>query len=149
MKKFDYCCIVYSIALLIFGFNDDVPKQTHAARTIEPGATRTVQGCVTSGLADRFLWHPDAGIAPTGRDQTSAAALVAAFARTTQGLSFRIGGGSEPPLSGPQPMFETLTSGTSAAPRRIWRSQASWTASFAINAALFGIAQGTKLAAQL
>lgn len=101
---------------------------------------------MTSGLADRFLWHPDAGIAPTGRDQTSAAALVAAFARTTQGLSFRIGGGSEPPLSGPQPMFETLTSGSSGTPRRIWRSQASWTASFTVNAALFGIGPGSNVA---
>ncbi len=101
---------------------------------------------MTSGLADRFLWHPDARIAPTGRDQTSAAALVAAFARTTQGLSFRIGGGSEPPLSSPQPMFETLTSGSSGTPRRIWRSQASWTASFSVNAGLFGIGPGSNVA---
>ena len=47
MKKFDYCCIVYSIALLIFGFNDDVPKQTHAAQTIEPG-TKVEQQVVVS-----------------------------------------------------------------------------------------------------
>lgn len=31
MKKFDYFCIVYSVALLIFGFNDDVPKQKRTA----------------------------------------------------------------------------------------------------------------------
>jgi long-chain acyl-CoA synthetase len=43
-------------------------------------------------------------------------------------------------------MFETLTSGTSGSPRRIWRSQASWTASFAVNARMFGIGPGTKVA---
>ena len=36
MKKFDYFCIVYSVALLIFGFNDDTPKPAHAAESIRP-----------------------------------------------------------------------------------------------------------------
>ncbi|GLS86849.1 hypothetical protein GCM10010873_18230 [Cypionkella aquatica] len=60
------------------------------------------------------------------------------------GRPFRIGGG------GPQPrgegMFETLTSGSSGAPRRILRSMASWTHSFAINAGLFGVGPGCRVA---
>lgn len=101
---------------------------------------------MTTGLSDRFHWHPDARIAPTGGDQTSTDALVAAFAHAAQGLPFRIGSGYAPPRGGTQPMFETLTSGTSGTPRRIWRSQASWTGSFAVSAGLFGIGPGTSAA---
>lgn len=43
-------------------------------------------------------------------------------------------------------MFETLTSGSSGSPRRIWRSQASWIRSFRVNAGLFGIGPGSKVA---
>jgi long-chain acyl-CoA synthetase len=109
---------------------------------------------------DRFRWHHAARIVPAEAsitrasggeqgavpDQPAAAALAAAMARSTQGLPFRIGGGAEPPRPGPQPMFETLTSGTSGTPRRIWRSQASWTASFAVNAQMFAIGPGTTVA---
>ena len=101
---------------------------------------------MTTGVSDRFLWHPFARIAPTAGHQPTCDALVAGFARAAQGLSFRIGGGDAPPLSGPQPMFETLTSGTSGAPRRILRAQVSWTASFAVNAGLFGIGPGANVA---
>jgi long-chain acyl-CoA synthetase len=109
---------------------------------------------------DRFRWHASARIVladgavtrAAGGDQAAipeqpaAAALAAAMARSAQGLPFRIGGGAESPLPGKQPMFETLTSGTSGTPRRNWRSQASWTASFAVNARIFGIAPGTSAA---
>ena len=109
---------------------------------------------------DRFRWHASAQIAGAPRppalldapqsgaiaDQPAPAALFAAFALAGGGRSFRVGGGLEPPLSGPQPMFETLTSGTSGTPRRILRSQASWTASFVVNAGLFGIGPGTGVA---
>ncbi len=44
------------------------------------------------------------------------------------------------------PMFETLTSGSTGAPRRIRRSHASWIASFAVNAARFGIGPGARVA---
>jgi long-chain acyl-CoA synthetase len=44
-------------------------------------------------------------------------------------------------------MFETLTSGSTGAPRRIRRSHASWLASFATNARLFGIGPGRRVAA--
>ena len=109
---------------------------------------------------DRFRWHPAARIAnapdlqPADASPGSGAvsendapsAVAAAFAIAAQGLPFRIGGGSEPPKPAPLPMFETLTSGTSGTPRRIWRSQASWTASFAVNAGLFGIGPGVSVA---
>jgi len=39
-------------------------------------------------------------------------------------------------------MFETLTGGSTGTPRRIRRSQTSWTASFVVNAGLFGIGPG-------
>jgi long-chain acyl-CoA synthetase len=42
--------------------------------------------------------------------------------------------------------FETLTSGSSGAPRRIRRSTASWTRSFAVNAGLFGTGPGLRVA---
>lgn len=79
-------------------------------------------------------------------DKPATAALIAAFSIATAGKPFRIGGGEVPPRAGAEPMFETLTSGTSGTPRRIWRSQASWTASFRVNAQLFGIGPGTSVA---
>ncbi|MES2667588.1 MAG: AMP-binding protein [Pseudomonadota bacterium] len=75
-------------------------------------------------------------------DRPAALALAQAFAA---GL-FRIGGGMVPPVPGDGPMFETLTSGSSAAPRRIRRSHASWLASFGVNAGLFGIGPGAQVA---
>ncbi|MES2434145.1 MAG: AMP-binding protein [Pseudomonadota bacterium] len=60
------------------------------------------------------------------------------------GRAFRIGG------LGPQPVgegvFETLTSGSSGQPRRILRSMESWITSFAVNAGLFGIGPGVRVA---
>jgi long-chain acyl-CoA synthetase len=81
-------------------------------------------------------WHPEARV--IGHDRSLRAALA------VPGQAFRIGG------DGPQPMgqgvFETLTSGSSGAPRRILRSMASWTASFAVNAGLFDIGPGACVA---
>ena len=82
-----------------------------------------------------FAWHPEAQV--WGDD----AGLRGVLAR---GGAFRIGG------AGPQPegeaVFETLTSGSSGAPRRILRSMASWTASFAVNAQMFQIGPGRRVA---
>ncbi|MBL4928734.1 AMP-binding protein [Fuscibacter oryzae] len=72
-------------------------------------------------------------------DRPGAAALIGAFGR---GCGFRIGGDGEPATEG----FETLTSGSSGKPRRIWRSVESWAASFAVNAGLFGIGPGCRVA---
>lgn len=84
----------------------------------------------------QFQWHPAAKVVG------DAAALRAALA--VPGRAFRIGG------EGPQPggfgVFETLTSGSSGAPRRILRSMESWIASFEVNARLFGIGQGRRVA---
>lgn len=75
-----------------------------------------------------FRWHP---LAQVEGDDSGLAAVV------RRGGAFRIGG------VGPQPVgagvFETLTSGSSGQPRRIVRSMESWTRSFAVNAAMFGI----------
>lgn len=69
-------------------------------------------------------------------DLPAAAALQAALGSAT----FRIGATTAPaPEPGAQPVFETLTGGTSGTPRRIRRTQASWIASFAVNARLFGL----------
>ena len=66
----------------------------------------------------------------------SATSLLAAFGTEV----FRIGGPGDVPETLPGvPCFETLTSGSSGPPRRILRRQASWIASFAVNARLFGI----------
>lgn len=60
--------------------------------------------------------------------------------------AFRIGAPDQPPPAPhEQPVFETLTSGSTGQPRRIRRTQASWIASFAINATL-GIGPGARIA---
>ena len=66
--------------------------------------------------------------------------LAVAFA----GAPFRIGGAGA--LIAEPGQFETLTSGSSGAPRRIVRKVSSWHASFAVNAALFGIGPGMRVA---
>ena len=100
-----------------------------------------------------FGWHPAARVfdgaglavrrgAPgqgVFADRPAGAALAA-----LGGGAFRIGG--EGPAPEPGPWFETLTGGSSGASRRIRRSQASWIASFAVNARLFGIGPGLAVA---
>lgn len=104
-------------------------------------------------MKGRFVLHPDARLCVAGEavalrpvagaavlpDRPGAAALMAAFGR---GCGFRIGGEGMPAAEG----FETLTSGSSGVPRRIWRSVESWTESFAVNARLFGIGPDVPVA---
>ncbi|RYI21847.1 MAG: hypothetical protein EON48_08220, partial [Acetobacteraceae bacterium] len=60
--------------------------------------------------------------------------------------AFRIGAPDQPPPDlHARPVLETLTSGSTGQPRRIRRTQASWTASFAVNAG-FGIGPGARVA---
>ena len=104
-------------------------------------------------MKGRFCRHPQARLfdagdasAPSGPvlpATPSAASILSAMAA----WSFRIGGPAEAPesLAGTA-SFETLTSGSSGPPRRILRSQRSWTASFAVNAGLFGIGPGVSVA---
>jgi long-chain acyl-CoA synthetase len=80
-------------------------------------------------------------------DLPYAVAVSRALARGALGLPFRIGAGTLPaPEAGSRPVFETLTSGSTGVPRRIRRSQRSWCESFAVNARLFGIGPGRRLA---
>ena len=61
--------------------------------------------------------------------------------------SFRIGGSDAPPETLPGgPSFETLTSGSTGAPRRILRTQGSWVRSFEINGRLLGVGPGLSVA---
>jgi long-chain acyl-CoA synthetase len=105
-------------------------------------------------MKERFVPHPAARLfdaagevalvpvagAAVLPDRPGAAALLAALGR---GAGFRIGAGGGAPGAGE---FETLTSGSTGAPRRIRRSVESWTAGFAVNAGLLGIGPGLRLA---
>ena len=92
-------------------------------------------------MADRFRRHPSARLFGPGGTEAGTEALAQAL---TRGCGFRIGLDDDPP---PAPEgFETLTSGSTGRPRRIRRSVASWTASFAVNEGLFGIGPGTRVA---
>lgn len=112
-------------------------------------------------VPDRFAAHPDARLSgPDGPSALTAAdapavigetpctaAIAAALYRAALGLPFRIGAPDLPPPDrGARPAFETLTSGSTGAPRRIRRSQRSWCASFAVNARIFAITPGTRTA---
>jgi len=108
---------------------------------------------VAAGLG--FAWHPQAKLFDAaGQAIARAHPLSGVIAKRPAGAAlaalgapaFRIGGEGPAPAVGPQPVFETLTGGSSGAPRRIRRSQASWIASFAVNARLFGIGPACRVA---
>lgn len=111
-------------------------------------------------MNDSFRWHPQARLfASMGlevlRDPQSPLGAPAGriFPDTAQGLAaaighpaFRIGAPDQsPPDPHDQPILETLTSGSTGQPRRIRRTQTSWTASFGVNARL-GIGPGARVA---
>ena len=107
-------------------------------------------------MTEGFRWHPGARLfdsAGTEVRASAAASSQGAAARgaagvilpdTPQGLAaaighpaFRIGAPDQPPPDPhDQPILETLTAGSTGQPRRIRRTQASWIASFAVNAGL-------------
>ena len=98
-------------------------------------------------MTDRFRWHPEARLFDSaGREVPPGRATGPVLPDSAEGLAqvfdlqaFRIGApDQQAPEPADVPVFETLTSGSTGAPRRILRSQASWTASFAVNAG-FGI----------
>lgn len=72
-------------------------------------------------------------------ERPTLAALAGVF-----GGPFRIGGAGA--LRAGEGEFETLTSGSSGQPRHILRTVASWQASFAVNARVFGIGPGVGVA---
>jgi long-chain acyl-CoA synthetase len=105
-------------------------------------------------MTDRFRWHREARLFDQARREVARRrASGTVLPDTPQGLAqafdlqaFRIGAPDDPaPVPGNQPVFETLTSGSTGSPRRILRTQASWTASFAVNAG-FGIGPGARVA---
>ena len=113
-------------------------------------------GVFEKAASPHFQWHaaarlfgPDgrevphvAEFAPMLSDRPGGAAVAAALAG--QGRGFRIGG--EGPVEAGFGCFETLTGGSLGGARRVLRSQASWLASFAVNARLFGIGPGVGVA---
>ena len=106
-------------------------------------------------MSQGFAWHPKAQLFDAAGQsvrqgeplQGVIAADPASAALARLGASaFRIGGVGPAPEVGPEPVFETLTGGSSGIPRRIRRAQASWIASFGVNAGLFGIGPHCKVA---
>lgn len=89
-------------------------------------------------MKETFSWAKGAQLRAGG------AVVEADLRRALSGAPFRIGGAGA--LEAGAGEFETLTSGSSAAPRRILRSMASWIASFQVNARLFGIERGRHVA---
>ena len=105
-------------------------------------------------MTDRFRWHAAARLLDgAGHEARPLPAGAAVLPDSAEGLAaavgldaFRIGAADQPdPDPDPLPVFETLTSGSTGAPRRIRRTQGSWTASFAVNAR-FGIGPGARVA---
>jgi len=118
-------------------------------------------------MNEGFRWHPEARLydsagheviprsapPPSHEAEGSRLSRPAIFPDSPQGLAAAIGhpafriGAPDQPLPEPhdQPILETLTSGSTGQPRRIRRTQASWTASFAVNATL-GIGPGARIA---
>lgn len=113
----------------------------------------------TAGQTDAaqvFRWHKAARLFDlTGAEVPRAAAFralpdpdggaqVLPMVLAGRGAAFRIGGSGD--LQAGPGAFESLTGGSLGQPRRVIRSQASWCASFAVNAGLFGIGPGTGVA---
>jgi long-chain acyl-CoA synthetase len=123
-------------------------------------------------MTESFRWHPQARLydsagdeVPANRNPSPPSPLNdgagsglpfpagAILPDTPDGLAaavghpaFRVGAPDQPPpVPHDHPIFETLTSGSTGQPRRIRRTQASWTASFAVNAAL-GVGPGVRIA---
>jgi len=99
-----------------------------------------------------FHWHAEARLFDAAGQRvlplTGGPSVIAerpagrALAQALASGVFRIGGAGPAPVTG----FETLTAGSSGVPRRIARDAASWTQSFAVNAHLFGIKPGVRVA---
>ncbi len=113
---------------------------------------RAPRGGVFAKMKGGFQLHPEARVVDAAgpvafragaggvlAEHPTARALAGAF-----GGAFRIGGAGQ--LEAGEGCFETLTSGSSGVARRIVRAATSWQASFAVNAALFGIGPGMRVA---
>ena len=105
-------------------------------------------------MTDGFRWHPKARLFDSaGHAVPRAPGTGGILSDSPQGLAqafdqqaFRIGAPDQPsPSRHGDPVFETLTSGSVGKPRRVLRTQGSWTASFEANATL-GIGPGARIA---
>jgi long-chain acyl-CoA synthetase len=105
-------------------------------------------------MTDRFRWHPEARlfdaagrtVDPRPPQSRVGADSAAGLAEVLGQPAFRIGAPDQPPPADHAlPVVETLTSGSTGQPRRILRTQASWIASFAVNAGL-GIGPSARVA---
>ena len=102
--------------------------------------------------AEAFRWHSAARVFDgAGREHFPCGAGAGVIAERPAGLAlgqaiaagcFRIGGEGAAPQAG----FETLTSGSSGAARRVRRNHGSWIASFVVNAGFFGIGPSRRVA---
>lgn len=108
-------------------------------------------------MAQGFRWHSEARLfGPDGAETRPAGGFAAlptvlpgaealrAVLAGVEGAAFRIGGTGA--LEAATGEFETLTGGSLGQPRRVRRRQASWLASMTVNARLFGIGPGLRLA---
>lgn len=105
-------------------------------------------------MSEGFRWHPAARLFDSAGGEVRPQVLAGpVLPDSPQGLAaaiglpaFRIGAPDQPPPAcRDRPVFETLTSGSTGQPRRILRTQASWIASFAVNAG-FGIGPAARVA---
>jgi len=104
-------------------------------------------------MTDAFRWHPKARFFDAkaqeyhpGAQAAVVAANAGALGQVIGQTAFRVGALHAPaPDVADVPVFETLTSGSTGKPKRILRSQASWIASFNVNAR-FGIGPEARVA---
>ena len=111
-------------------------------------------------MTDGFRWHPEARLYDSmgaevprpgpGQSRPASGTLLpdspAGLAAAIGHPAFRIGAPDQPPPDAhDRPILETLTSGSTGLPRRLRRTQASWTESFAVNATL-GVGPGARIA---
>jgi len=83
-----------------------------------------------------FRWHPDTRLAPVKQGAEARTQLTILRDSLSRQSPFCIGA-PQPATDVETPVFFTLTGGSSGQPKVIERSQASWIASFHINAARF------------
>ena len=101
---------------------------------------RASGGDIFTRMKDGFILHPNARMFQAGHLVPGFGPLAVAFAE----MPFRIGG--QGGVQAGHGQFETLTSGSSGVPRRVIRGVATWAASFALNAEMFGIGPGVRVA---
>ncbi|WP_333817505.1 AMP-binding protein [Tabrizicola sp.] len=126
-------------------FAKGAPSPRHEARSIAhaPQAGMSLSLSLVGRAGEGSRLPPSSGETTEGAIlPDTPSGLAAAIGHP----AFRIGAPDQPPPAAHDlPILETLTSGSTGQPRRIRRTQASWTAGFAVNAGL-GIGPGARIA---